>query len=236
MNLYKSRYEKKFIININQETLLKNKIKKIFFLDKNSIQNEGGYHIMSTYFDDNEFTNLNSKLEGDVERVKLRARAYFGKNKNNVTFWNLELKKKQNSIVVKKKIKIENSCFLNNINNQDFLKYFLNKNFISSEFYRKDFQPKITIFYFRQAYNSDIFPNCRITIDSDIKYEKGFCYNFKEMINNSNNTLNYNERILELKYTESLPSIVKNIFRELKLSQCTFSKYVDSYILTKKKW
>lgn len=235
MNLYESRYEKKFIISIKQELLLKNMIKNIFFLDKNSVQHEDGYYIISTYFDDNKFTNLNSKLEGENERIKLRARAYFGTNKNNVTFWNLELKKKINSKVVKNKIKIENNFFLNSVISQDFLKYFLNINFISSKFYRKDFQPKITIFYFRQAYNSDIFPNCRITIDSNVKYEKGFCYNFKEMINSSNNTLNYNERILELKYTDSLPSIIKNIFRELKLSQCTFSKYVDSYILTKKK-
>lgn len=234
MNLYKSRYEKKFIISTKQEFLLKNMIKNIFFLDKNSIQNEGGYYVMSTYFDDNQLTSLQDKLEGNHERIKLRVRAYLNGVKNDIAFWNLELKKKMNSQVIKKKIKIEKNLLLKSICSQDFLKFFLHKDFISSKLYMKNFQPKITIFYFRQAYNSYIFPNCRITIDRNIKYKEGFCSSYKEMINNNNNILNYNERILELKYTESLPSSIKNIFQDLKLSQLTFSKYADSYILNKK--
>ena len=50
MSTYLNRFEKKFFISVEQELRLKEKIKKIFLLDKFISKNKG-YFCISIYFD-----------------------------------------------------------------------------------------------------------------------------------------------------------------------------------------
>ena len=113
MITYLDRYEKKFFINYNQENNIKKKITKIF--ERDTFCKNRSYFCLSIYFDDNNFTLLKHKQEGLTDRFKLRLRTYLDNPNSPLDFWNLELKKKNNTRVKKKKIKFENYDVLNSL-------------------------------------------------------------------------------------------------------------------------
>jgi len=225
MNTYLSRFEKKFYLDTHQEQQLKKKLKNIFFLDKLSL-NSKGYYCVSVYFDTLEMNCMNAKIEGFSKRNKIRARTYLNSLKDKPEKWNFEIKSKENNIVSKKKFSINhkkiNKMFLSNNYNE-----LLNKNF---ETIHKIYKPTYVVCYFREAYNSDIFSHCRITIDKEIICNK-FSPNFMtELTQNKNFIIDIRKKLMELKYSRFLPESVSDLFQSLNLNQITFSKYVDGIL------
>jgi len=222
MNYFLNRYEKKFLINHIQEKKLKNKIKNIFKIDKN-VKNETGYYCISIYFDTFNLDLMNEKIEGLTNRKKIRVRTYLNSLNEKPKKWNIEIKIKENSTVYKKKREISNDDLLNHLNNKNF--YGLLKNF--SNTLNQVYVPTFVTFYFREAYESKIFSNCRITIDQKIicnKYTKNFMEKIKQ---DRNYSVDPRYKLLELKYSTFLPTSISYIFRSLNLNQITFSKYSD---------
>ncbi len=225
MNTYLSRFEKKFFLDTNQEQQLKKKLKNIFFLDKLSL-NSKGYYCVSVYFDSLDMNCMNAKIEGFSKRYKIRARTYLNNLKDEPEKWNFEIKNKENNIVSKKKFSINhkklNKMFLSNNYNE-----LLNKNL---ETIHKIYKPTYVVCYFREAYNSDIFSHCRITIDKEIICNK-FSTNFMtELIQNKNFIIDIRKKLMELKYSRFLPGSLSDLFQSLNLNQITFSKYVDGIL------
>lgn len=103
----------------------------------------------------------------------------------------------------------------------------LNKNL---ETIHKIYKPTYVVCYFREAYNSDIFSHCRITIDKEIICNK-FSTNFMtELTQNKNFIIDIRKKLLELKYSRFLPESLSDLFQSLNLNQITFSKYVDGIL------
>ena len=217
---YSQRYEKKFFINFMEEKKIKQKFDKIFELEFGQ-----GYYCFSIYFDDLNLTTLKQKQEGIMERFKIRLRAYFFDLKDEPKFWNLEIKAKNNSTVKKRKISLSHLDVLENLNKRNF-------SFFSSNFHETTktyFKPTLMTFYYREAFTSKILPHCRITLDKNIR---SFPFDIKylyELINNNYFIVNPGLMLLELKYTNFLPSFISNYFKFLNLEQVTFSKYVDGF-------
>tara|TARA_B100000282_G_C31672061_1_gene462674 strand:- start:325 stop:1017 length:693 start_codon:yes stop_codon:yes gene_type:complete len=228
MNTYLNRFEKKFFLDADQEKKLKKGFKNIFFLDKLSLSNKG-YYCISIYFDDLNMSSMNSKIEGFSKRTKIRARTYLKDLNDEPQKWNFEIKNKDNSIVSKKKF---------SVSHENLMKMFLSKNY--NELLNKNletinsiYQPTYVICYFREAFNSDIFAHCRITIDKEIICNR-FSINFMTEIKQKKNfIIDLRKKLIELKYSRFLPASINSLFQSLNLTQITFSKYVDG-ILAKK--
>ena len=221
---YSQRYEKKFFINFLEENRIKNKFDEIFKLEF-----EQGYYCCSIYFDDLDLSTLKQKQEGITERFKIRLRAYFFDLKDKPKFWNLEIKSKNNNTVRKKKITFSHSVILENLQKKNYL-FFSNKFHETAKTY---FRPISITFYFREAFISKILPHCRMTFDKNIR---SFQYDLKyldSLANNNNLIVNPKLILLELKYTNFLPTFISNYFKFLNLEQVTFSKYVDGFKIYK---
>ena len=229
MSTYLNRFEKKFFISVEQELRLKEKIKKIFLLDKFISKNKG-YFCISIYFDSLDMSLMNAKVEGFSVRTKIRARTYLDNLNEVPKKWNFEIKNKRNTMVSKKKFSVDHSTLQNILTKKNY-NQLLNKNLETID---KIYKPTYVICYFREAYNSEVFHNCRITIDKDIICNK-FTINFMtELKQNKNFIVDVRKKLLELKYSQFLPQSLSNLFQSLDLTQITFSKYVDG-ILNKKK-
>ena len=219
MNYYQ-RFEKKFFINLDQETKIKNKFKKIFDLEFNN-----GYFCYSIYFDDFNYSTLKQKQEGLTQRHKIRLRTYFNDISKPTNKWNLEIKSKKNSKVKKNKKTFTNKEVMENLKKRNY-SFFSN---IFPETAKNYYRPVYVTYYFREAYVSQILPHCRLTFDKNIrcfKYNLDVLNNFKL---DTDYLLHPKIILLELKYSNFLPYFISNFFQYLNLEQVTFSKYVDGY-------
>lgn len=217
---YFERFEKKFLITFDQKEKIKDKFFNIF---KPEFQH--GYSCYSLYFDDLNFSTLKQKQEGLTDRHKIRLRTYFHDMNDKINQWFLEIKSKNNNIVKKRKISLQNQEVVKNLLKKNYS--FFSKNFFETS--RTYYQPAYTTFYHRDAFISDILPHCRITFDTNIRCFKYRHDLFGKTNINQNYIINPNIILLELKYTNFLPKFISDYFIHLNLEQVTFSKYVDGY-------
>ena len=154
-----------------------NDLKKIC----NSINN---YKVSSVYFDNINEKCYHQKIDGDKEKIKIRAR-YYNNQKKNI---NLEAKVKSSNKSYKLKTLIDNNEY------ENLLKYSIfnteNKNEDSKKlgFYLKYYalQRNIKIDYDRIEFALNANSKIRFTIDYDIFYcDPFFEHRFKRVIENS---------------------------------------------------
>jgi hypothetical protein len=224
MSTYLNRFEKKFIISQKQYVNLYKSFNKIFQKDNFSKINKG-YFCLSIYFDDNNLSFIKSKEEGLYYRKKIRLRAYLENLNETPSFWNLEIKIKENNIVRKRKIKFSNFEIEKILRYKKFNK-------ISNSFpetFNYQLYPKFVTFYYREALNSKILPHCRLTFDKYIQCFN-YHYNFYNYLRKYNNyIIDIRLTLLELKYSNYLPNFISHVLRSENLNQITFSKYVDGF-------
>ena len=194
-----------------------------------NIKNEdGSYLIRSLYFDDYKNTSYFQVLDGINKREKYRIRYY----DYDSSYICLEKKSKINNLGKKDK---------GNLTKQDTIKLingvkFESANNIINEFQCKmDFclyKPVVIIDYLRIAF---VYPlnDVRITIDYNISCSYEFDKFFDKNIN-SIPLLEKNRAILEVKYNNFLPQIIKYALNEKNLEITSFSKYSIGRIVLEK--
>ncbi|WP_346885752.1 polyphosphate polymerase domain-containing protein [Clostridium sp. UBA4395] len=221
MKKVKFRHEIKHLINISDYLAIKNRLKNIAQLDENA-GDKGTYTIKSLYFDNINNKALMEKINGVNNREKFRLRIY----NDNHSFIKLEKKSKVNGLCSKISTSISmNQCediIKNNID--DIFKY---KEPILTELYSKMkydlLRPKTIVEYTREAY---VFKpgNIRITFDSNIKsglYSQNF-------FNDNLATIGMPARnpiVLEVKFDEFFPEIIRDIIQTKDRESSAFSKY-----------
>lgn len=213
------RYEKKFLINNLQMEILKNNLSATLYLDPNIKNEDGSYFIRSMYFDDYKDTSYNQVIDGISEREKYRIRFY----DLDSSYITLEKKTKVNNLGKKDKDKLtkqEVKNFINgieNITNKKVVNELQNK--IKTRFYK----PVVIIDYLRRAFTYPI-NDVRITIDYNIScsYEMN---KFFEKDANSIPLLEKDTAILEVKYNDFLPDVIKQVIDIKNLEVTSFSKY-----------
>lgn len=214
------RYEKKYLINKIQIEILKNNLSAIMQNDQN-IKDEYGYFIRSIYFDDYKNTNYFQVLDGYNERQKYRIR-YYDYDTNYIF---LEKKSKMNSLGIKKKGVLTKSRANKLINSTKFK---IDDELINELQYKMEcnlYKPIIIIDYLRIAY---VYPlnDIRITIDYNISCSNEIDKFFDKDIN-SIPILEKDKAILEVKYNDFLPNIIKYALNERSLEEISFSKYAN---------
>ena len=216
------RHEIKHYINAADVISLRQKLKFVASKDKNSDEN-GQYKVRSLYFDNIFDKALKEKIDGLNKREKFRIRFY----NDNYDFINLEKKYRMNNLGIKKQTRLtKQQCeSIINLSCIEWMK--VSEYPLLVEFYSKlkyqQLRPKTIVDYNREAYTFKA-GNVRITIDSNIKTG----YYSKDLFNPNLIILpipESNSIILEVKYDEYLPSVIKDIVQLENRSYTSFSKY-----------
>ncbi|QNU66107.1 polyphosphate polymerase domain-containing protein [Ruminiclostridium herbifermentans] len=221
----KGRYEIKHYINYADMMQLRARLPFIAALDKNAIE-DNGYRVKSLYFDNYKDKALIEKINGVNEREKFRLRLY----NNDTSFIRLEKKSKKNGICYKQSVSIsEKECKRLLDGKLDVLKE--NGSPICLELYTKmhyqQLRAKSIVDYRREAY---IYPigNVRVTMDYDIRASN----NVQRFLEPEPVLVPISEvYILEVKYDNFLPEIIRGIVSLSSRRSTAFSKYAVTRII-----
>ena len=216
----KYRHEVKHIITSGDDLILTSRLRKLFVHDKNA-DSHGVYRVSSLYFDTPNDTALRQKLDGVNCREKFRLRCYNG----NPDFIRLEKKSKQGSLGHKRSAPVTRKQ-VERLLAGDVEVLLESGDPLLGELYRKmRFQlltPKTIVTYDREAF---LYTpgNVRITIDRSLRTglnSLGFLN--PEMFHAP---VSDGMSVLEVKFDEFLPEIVKMAVQTPHTRAGAYSKY-----------
>ncbi len=218
----KFRYENKYIVNVAEIELLRNRIIGLCNLDKYA-KDAGEYNIRSLYFDNYSSASFYDNEIGIEPREKFRIRIY----NCNADVIVLERKIKVGGKISKDRAVIDkalveailaddiqsvSSAEQNNLVNYFLLKY-------QTEYLR----PRVIVDYVREAYVSEL-EDIRITFDKEISFSPDLGGLFEQNLF-LQPIMPVGKELMEVKYTELLPDYIHRSLNLGKLQQTTFSKY-----------
>lgn len=217
----KLRHELKFYIHNHEYTGLRERIKSILKLDKNSVD-ENGYHIRSLYFDNIYESALHEKNDGILNRKKYRIRIY---NKSDAVI-KLERKNKWNQYVSKESASMTRAEVEALLRGEtDFLAKA--ESVLKREFYfaiKHGFmKPAVVVDYVREAYIYSV-SDVRITFDKQLSAGvQSFDIFDPDLVTRS--MIEGPRTILEVKYNEIVPSHILQLLQMSAQQRSTISKY-----------
>ena len=198
------RHELKHQINLREDLVLSQRLRKIFPHDKNAGA-DGTYKVTSLYFDTPYDDALREKLNGVNRREKFRLR-YYG---DDISFIRVEKKYKENGLCGKRSALLTPTQVQKLISGEyEFL--LDTEESLLAEIYSKlqgkALRPKTVVSYSREAFCYDP-GNVRITLDRNV----GAAFNVAEFLNPTASCLNVlgDVTVLEVKYDRFLPEIVR---------------------------
>lgn len=218
------RHEWKHEINIADTFPLRSRLRAVTEYDRHT--ENGIYKIRSLYFDSPSDKALLEKLDGVNVREKFRLRLYNG----DTSFICLEKKSKLNSLTSKE------SCVISKdeaqmIINGDIDWMMKSERALCVELYSKmksqGLRPKTIVEYTREAY---VYApgNVRVTIDSNIRrgaFREDFLNPVAVTVPTENSPV-----ILEVKWDNYLPDIIKDAVSVPNRRASAFSKYAQCRI------
>ncbi|MEX3624379.1 polyphosphate polymerase domain-containing protein [Viridibacillus arvi] len=217
----KGRKELKHAISQMDYTMLRNKLQHVMKLDAHA-GGDGKYLIRSVYFDNFENKILNEKKEGYFKRDKYRVRIY----DHNSALINLEKKSKRNNLTFKEKCLISSDEYESmRIGQVDWMeedeRQLIRELFIQMSLYQ--LKPMTVVDYVREAY---VYPfgNVRVTFDGQIKTS----FRNTDIFNPDLpmvSVFDPTQVILEVKYDEYLPDVIKMMLQMMDRRPDAYSKY-----------
>lgn len=215
----KFRHEYKHQINFSDIMTLKMRLGALLRHDEHAGE-DGTYFVKSLYFDNLWDKALREKVDGVNNREKFRIR-YYG---NDTSFIRLEKKSKINGLCNKESVRItEEQC--RKIINGDIAFLSESENNLMRELYAKMqyqlLRPKSIVTYNRESF---VYApgNVRVTLDTDICGS----YNVQEFLNPDLEFLQlYHNAVLEVKWDEYLPQIIRDAVQIKSRRSAAFSKY-----------
>ena len=217
----KFRHELKYLINECDAELIRERLCVMMKTDSHAINGE--YSIRSLYFDDYKNSAYNEKIDGTSGRKKYRIRVYNGSD----DFINLECKLKSKSYISKISARLSPEE-LDKILNGDCGFLLRREENLCRQFYfeytSNVLRPKVYVDYEREPYTLDA-GTVRITFDKNVRGafpaygmfsdDLVFCH-----------VLEPGKLVLEVKFTEFLPSVISEILPVRALEMSAVSKYV----------
>lgn len=209
--------ESKYFLTKNQYIGLLNLLRDELVEDKYHI-----YKICNIYYDTDNFDLFRKTIDKPVYKEKLRLRSYGKANNNDIVF--LEIKKKFDGIVYKRRINTKLNSAYNLINNpkvkiQDES---INAKEIINFLNKYELNPMVYLSYDREAYLWKSDKSLRITFDTNIKYR--FDNVGLEYDDYGNNLFDDNKILMEIKSDKNLPIEFCNALCKLKIYPTSFSK------------
>ncbi len=191
-------------------------------------QDEYGRHkISNIYFDTSDYKIIRHSIEKPKYKEKLRLRIYGEPSSESTAF--IELKKKYNGIVYKRRILssqndackylISNKPLSENSQIKNEIDYFMSKS--------GELLPRVYLSYEREAYFCNTDENLRMTFDFNIKMrDSEVSLSASE---NDVDVLDKNYVLMEVKTLNGLPFWLVNFLSENKIYKTSFSKYGTGY-------
>ena len=219
-NVFK-RYEIKYLITNEQKQIIKNVMSKYMTGDK-----YGRNTICNIYFDTPDFLLIRRSLEHPVYKEKLRLRSYGVAEHDSETF--LEIKKKYNSVVYKRRTEMTESesmrylCGGEHIEDNQIIReidYFMS--------YYKNLAPKVFLSYEREAFYAKDDYDFRVTFDENIlwrDYDLSLCKGIY-----GTPILENNYSLMEIKTGMSIPLWMTSVLSKNHIYKTSFSKYGNAY-------
>jgi hypothetical protein len=225
------RYEKKFILNKEQYKKLIPILLQYMNPDDHC-KSDKNYSIYNIYYDTKDNDVIRHSISNPYYKEKLRLRSYTIPNCPNDKVF-LELKKKINGIVNKRRIVItlEEAYKFLELGERPSSDDYINQQVINEiEYYlsKKTVHPAVYIGYTRKAFFGKEDKGFRLTFDSKIltrrdslSLEAG-CF--------GENILEENQYLMEVKILGAMPIWFTNILSELEIYTTHFSKYGNEYM------
>lgn len=175
--------------------------------------------VLSLYYDTDDFRLIRRSIEAPEYKEKLRLRSYGMLSVGGAAF--LELKKKYEGVVYKRRVKLGKSEVISGAVGSgqiaEEIKYF--KNFYGNP------TPKFLIIYDRLAFSGE--NDLRVTFDTNIRYR------IDRLGLNSGldgtPIISKNEVLMEIKTGAAIPLWLAKILSELKIYKTSFSKCGEAY-------
>lgn len=218
----KFRHELKYKIPFSDYLAMKSRLSCVMKRDPHT-DADGTYIIRSIYFDNTEDKALKEKIQGIQKREKFRIR-YYNDDLSRIA---LEKKMKINRLCLKYSAPLtEEECRKILAGDISWMKTHPSE--LVREFYAKlrylRLKPRVTVSYVREPY---IYGpgNVRVTFDSKIRSSM-YSRNFLELNQTDISATDApDDMILEVKYDEFLPEVIRNLIQVKDLKQESFSKY-----------
>ncbi len=206
----KYRHELKYVIGNNAIPVIRSRLSYVMHMDENSYGSE--YTVRSLYYDTADDKSLYDKIDGVDKREKWRLRTY----NYDSSLVKLECKHKKGNGIFKESITLSNG-YINNKNKADdglFGRFtVLQKN--------QNLSKVCLIDYEREAF---VYPygTVRVTLDKNIRV-------INSLDISSNDDIAFpildSCSVLEVKWTEYIPSIIKELLLDVVDYETAFSKY-----------
>ena len=215
----KLRHELKHSITQGEDRILSSRLRKLFSHDANA-GSDGSYRISSLYFDTPTDKALRQKIDGVNCREKFRLR-YYGED---LSFIRLEKKYKINGLCGKRSTRITQEQVKMLLSGD--IGFLLSGDALMQELYSKmmgqRLAPKTIVTYDREAF---LFAsgNVRITLDRNVRTGLASL----DFLNPGLHHVPVSEgmTVLEVKYDEFLPEIVKMAVKVPNTQASAYSKY-----------
>lgn len=218
------RNEWKYLISTSEKDLLELRMR--YILKKDPHAGDNGYMIRSLYFEDYFNSAYEEKESGILMRKKYRIRIYDYSDRSI----KLERKKKYGSYIYKESAPLTKEEFYKILNGEyEFL--LTSKYPLCREFYVECvsnlMRPRTIVDYERVPWIMDE-GTVRITFDSDVRAAVGG-YDIFDSTLPTLPVLEQGKTIMEVKFTEMLPQIVKDLLLPNAQEFTAVSKYVLCY-------
>ena len=218
------RHELKYLINEGEHTALACRMAPVFKLDKHA--RAGGYTIRSLYFDDYCNSAYEEKDAGIFMRKKYRVRIYNGSDK----VIKLERKKKYGSWIYKEDAPLTHEQFdrilAGDVGFMEHSEHQLCREFYV-EYVSNVLRPRVIVDYEREPWILDA-GTVRITFDMNVRAAVGGFDIFDSTLPVLP-VLEPGKLVMEVKFTEFLPQIVRDILPGKAQEITAASKYVLCY-------
>ena len=226
-----SRFEMKYIIRKSISESIQKEIRNFMAYDGYANKKlKKNYFVRSLYFENNNYSNFNEKVDGVKLRHKYRIRTYSNKLDKNTPIF-LELKGRENLRTYKTRFFIEQNDLNLFFEKKNYfkLKKTYSDNYLIEQFifdcYRKNLSPKILVDYNRTPYINKSGLYFRLTFDNNIialsnssLYSTGLNSGWRECLAGFT--------ILEVKFESSIPAWFQRIVQSYQLQIRSISKFV----------
>ena len=217
------RHEVKFLLTEQQRSTLEHCIQLRMRPDEH-----GESTICNVYYDTPNYRLIRRSLDGGVYKEKLRMRSYGVAYGDDSVF--LELKKKYNDVVYKRRISLP----------LDQAEAFMSRKLLFqhdcqigreirtfTEYYG-DLVPAMHLSYDRSAWYGEDDPDLRLTLDRNIRWHTEDCS--LSSLPYGRNILASGQSLLEIKTAAAIPLWLVSVLNRSAIRKTSFSKYGRAYL------
>jgi len=224
--------EYKYIVPEHKLDSLRASLKPFLTSDKFSVHREvEEYTVRSIYFDDNHFKAYYEKIEGLLERKKIRIRGYNEPTDTDIVF--LEIKSKIKNTIKKRRAPAHFEHLNDLMRSADFREYIIRKpgqekpildaEAFFFQVHRFNMKPVVLVTYDREAYFCHFDPSLRVTLDKKVRGK--IFPTLNELYDDNLVITDPGYFILEVKFQKTLPFWMIEIIHSFNLMRTTYSKY-----------